>query len=264
LDIILDTDGSLVAEFDRPLVGGTLCSPRVAAEVANVTTRVVHIAAARFIENSVLSHGIGQACVSGLLDITNLQIAGAEVLVLGYEAIGEGVARYANAYGARVIVCEDDPIRAVKARMDGHLVMAIDEALPKTRVVFNTRQEGDGLNLGQIESLPNGAFLCSAISDEGVSPFAGLQSLAPGREIRDFVTQHDLPSGRDVKLVCGGMALHNKAARGLPLEFADILMAAQLWSIAQFINPECSLPPGLQPLSSHIEEALAEAFLDIG
>ncbi|MEO1220205.1 MAG: hypothetical protein AAFY42_02485 [Pseudomonadota bacterium] len=261
-DILLDTDGALLAEYDQPLLGGTVATPNIAKQLTDASAPVVHIAASRLLENCALSHGVGQACVSGFLDITNLQIAGAQILVLGYEAVGEGVAHYAAAYGARVIVCEEDPVRLVKANMDGHSVSSLEAAIPKAAAVFNTRFEGAGLSMAQLKRLPSGAFLCSATAHESALPLARLEALAPGKEVREFVTQHDLPSGGSVKLVCGGLALQHDSALGLPLEYADIMIAAQLHAIMQIAEPECNLRQGIHPLPKEVEDALASAFLE--
>ena len=44
-------------------------------------------------------YGTGQSCVMALLDITNLQLAGRLVMVVGYGWVGQGVARHAAALG---------------------------------------------------------------------------------------------------------------------------------------------------------------------
>ena len=49
---------------------------------------------------------------------TNLVVAGKTVVVAGYGWCGKGVAMRAKGLGARVIVCEVDPIRALEALMD--------------------------------------------------------------------------------------------------------------------------------------------------
>jgi len=81
-------------------------------------------------------YGTGQSCVMALLDITNLQLAGRLVMVVGYGWVGQGVARHAAALGARVIVSEIDAVKALQALHDGHRVQSLSDAAPDVEIVF--------------------------------------------------------------------------------------------------------------------------------
>ncbi len=67
--------------------------------------------------------GAGQSVLDGIVRATNLLLAGQTVVVLGYGWTGRGVALRAHGFGASVIVCEVDPLRALEARMEGFQVM---------------------------------------------------------------------------------------------------------------------------------------------
>ena len=73
-------------------------------------------------------YGTGESVWSGIMRTTNLVVAGKAVVVLGYGWCGKGVAMRARGLGARVIVCEIDPIKAIEALMDGYQVMGSEEA----------------------------------------------------------------------------------------------------------------------------------------
>ena len=68
-------------------------------------------------------YGTGQSTIDGILRATNVLLAGAVVVVVGYGWTGKGIALRAHGLGASVIVCEVDPIRALEARMEGFQVM---------------------------------------------------------------------------------------------------------------------------------------------
>jgi len=191
-DILLDSNGDLLSAFSRQMQGGTIANSTFARK-PKLLAPAIHIGASPLIE-LCSHHGIGQACVSGFLDITNLQVAGSQVLVLGYTAIGQGIAKYARAYGGRVIVCESDPVLSVKARIDGHQVSGLERALPQAKVVFAARELGRGLSMAQIKQLPRGAFLCSASTSSEAFPVKELQEVTPGKVVRDHVTQRILTS----------------------------------------------------------------------
>ena len=254
-DIVLDTRGEHLSD---DLKGATLL-----ASTISITPPVpaIHIGASPLIELCALTHGIGQACVSGFLDITNLQIAGSYVLVIGYGAAGQGVAKYASSYGARVIVSDPDPAHALHARLDGHLTSDLASALPQAAVVFHASESCPSLTLKHVEMLPDGAFLCSAADNPAAFPLADLERQAPGKIIRDHVTRHALTTGANVKLVCKGKALHAQTGHGIPSEYADLQVAAELYAIRELTSPDCSLAPGLHLLAEEIERKLASAFL---
>ena len=60
-------------------------------------------------------------------------LAGRVFVVGGYGWCGRGLASRARGMGARVVVTEVDPLRALEATMDGFEVMPMAEAAPKRR-----------------------------------------------------------------------------------------------------------------------------------
>lgn len=73
-------------------------------------------------------YGTGQSVFDGINRTTNLIVAGKYVVVAGYGWCGKGVAMRAKGLGAKVIVTEVDPIKAIEAVMDGFDVMPMNEA----------------------------------------------------------------------------------------------------------------------------------------
>jgi adenosylhomocysteinase len=73
-------------------------------------------------------YGTGQSTIDGILRATNVLLAGLHVVIAGYGWCGRGVAMRAKGAGAKVIVCEVDPLRALEAVMDGYEVMPLAQA----------------------------------------------------------------------------------------------------------------------------------------
>jgi adenosylhomocysteinase len=73
-------------------------------------------------------YGTGQSVWDGINRTTNLIVAGKYVVVSGYGWCGKGVAMRAKGLGAKIIVTETDPVRALEAVMDGFEVMPMAEA----------------------------------------------------------------------------------------------------------------------------------------
>ena len=73
-------------------------------------------------------HGTGESALTAIMVTTNVLIAGKHVVVAGYGYCGRGLARKLHGLGARVIVTEIDPRRALEAYMDGFTIMPMDKA----------------------------------------------------------------------------------------------------------------------------------------
>jgi adenosylhomocysteinase len=60
-------------------------------------------------------YGTGQSTIDGILRATNRLIAGSVVVVAGYGWCSRGIAMRAKGHGARVIVTEINPLKALEA-----------------------------------------------------------------------------------------------------------------------------------------------------
>src|SRR3989338_3293060 len=74
-------------------------------------------------------YGTGQSTVDGIVRATNILLAGTSFVVCGYGWCGKGVALRASGMGARVVVVEVNPIRALEAVMDGYDVLPMSDAV---------------------------------------------------------------------------------------------------------------------------------------
>lgn len=259
-DIVLDQDGALLAALGNGAKGGTIAGLAVHPDCEEIDCPVIHLGASELIR-LITANGCGQATVSGFLDITNLQIAGGKVLVIGYGPIAQGAARYARGYGAKVIVAEADPVKALKATLDGCEVADPHDISAKPMLVINALEHGAALTMAQLERLPSGVFLCSATANLDAFPLSELRSAPRVMAMRDHVKEHTLASGHKVRLVCEGLPISTALERWLPLEYADVLFAAQLCSIAAIVDPDSKGQPGVTRLAHAIEEDLAAQFV---
>ena len=82
-------------------------------------------------------YGTGQSTLDGITRATNILWAGKNVVIAGYGWCGKGVAMRARGLGAKTIVTEIDPLRALEATMDGHHVMTMDEGREDRRYLHH-------------------------------------------------------------------------------------------------------------------------------
>src|SRR3990172_8554099 len=73
-------------------------------------------------------YGTGQSALDGIMTATNLLIGGKTFVVAGYGWCGRGIATRARGIGARVVVTEVDPVKAIEAAMDGFEVLPMSKA----------------------------------------------------------------------------------------------------------------------------------------
>lgn len=206
-------------------------------------------------------YGTGQSCVMAMLDITNLQIAGRYVVVVGYGWVGRGVAKYAAAMGARVIVTEIDPIKALQALHDGYRVSSLASAAPKAEVIFASTGIRGAVPQEILHLLPDGAIICTAGGGPYELPMEALNALGTARVIRQAVTEYRLPSGRVVRVLGDGECINCSDAEGNPIEIMDLSLALQALAVEQIIVEAHNWQPGVYPISVASQEEVARIRL---
>ena len=107
-------------------------------------------------------HGTGQSALDGILRATNVLLAGRRLVVIGFGACGRGVALRAKGAGAKVIVCEVDPLRALEAAMEGYEVMPAAEAAAVGDVFVTVTGNRHVLGTEHFAAMGDGAIVCNA------------------------------------------------------------------------------------------------------
>jgi adenosylhomocysteinase len=202
-------------------------------------------------------YGTGQSCVMAFLDITNLQLAGREVLIIGYGWVGKGVAAHAAALGARVTVAELDPIKALQATHDGFAVKSVELAAPATEVVFAATGIAGVVTETHLHKLPDGAFLCTAGGGDYELPMDYLRALGTSKDVRHGVTEHTLPAGTRIRVLADGHCINCSGGEGNPIEVMDLSLSLQAIAVEELAGDGERRPPGLYPISDAAERDVA-------
>lgn len=206
-------------------------------------------------------YGTGQSCVMALLDLTNLQIAGRKVLVIGYGWVGKGVAQHATALGARVTVAEIDPIKALQAQHDGHAVSSIQAAAPDCEVVFASTGIAGALTEAHVADMPSGVVLCTAGGGDFELPMDFLRAQSEARNLRDQIDEYQLKNGCSVIVVSDGHCINCTGGEGNPIEVMDLSLALQACAVETLTQTDGKLEPGLHPIARDIETRIASQRL---
>ena len=180
-------------------------------------------------------YGTGESVWSGIMRTTNLVVAGKTVVVLGYGWCGKGVAMRARGLGARVIVCEFDPVKAIEACMDGYQVLSSEQAAALGDIFITVTGCRDVLCRSHFEKMKNGAVLANAGHFDVEINLHDLGDLAQERRTaRHNIEQFTLTGGRKIYLL-GGDAWSTAAGDGHPTEIMDMSFAIQALS-ARYIR----------------------------
>ncbi|HSL00975.1 MAG TPA: adenosylhomocysteinase [Rubrobacteraceae bacterium] len=209
-------------------------------------------------------YGTGQSTLAAIMHNTNLMIGGKRLVVLGYGWCGKGIARYAAGLGARVTVCEVDPVRGLEAYSDGFDVMPALEAAGIGEIFITATGSRDVLTGPHFERMRDGAILANAGAVDDEIDVEGLRETASGvREVRRNVEEFALDGGRRLHLVGGGMVVNLTAGDGHPIEIMDLTFAIQALCVHHLANEYASMENVVYLLPKEIDDGIARTKLEV-
>ncbi|MEE9200097.1 MAG: adenosylhomocysteinase [Candidatus Brocadiales bacterium] len=185
-------------------------------------------------------YGTGQSTLDGIIRATNMLLAGKTVVVVGYGWCGRGVAMRARGMGAKVVVTEIDPIRALEATMDGFWVMPMDEAAKIGNLFCTLTGDIHVIRKEHFQMMKDGAVVCNSGHFNVEIDIDGLKELTAKKapESRKFVDGFVLKNGRTIYLLAEGRLINLAAAEGHPACVMDMSFAVQ--SLAtEYIKNNC-------------------------
>jgi adenosylhomocysteinase len=182
-------------------------------------------------------YGTGQSAWTAITHLTNLNIAGKCIVVVGYGWVGKGISARAKGLGAEVIVTEVDPWKALEARMEGCRVMPIIEAAALGDYFITTTGNKDVIRLEHIEKMHNGAFLANAGHFDFEIDIAALKQNAKSYKIvRDEVEEYELKNGNKIYVLAGGGIINIAGGLGHAADIMDMSFSVQLGCIHYFLT----------------------------
>ena len=207
-------------------------------------------------------YGTGQSVWDGIMRTTNLIVAGKVVVVSGYGWCGKGVSLRAKGLGAKVIVTETDPVRALEAVMDGFQVMPMAEAAKLGDMFITVTGCSGVITAEHFESMKDGAILTNAGHFDVEVDMAGLNALAVEKyEARHNIQGYVLPNGKSLFTIAEGRLVNLAAGDGHPAEIMDMSFAIQALSAEYLAKHRTELVPGVISVPRELDEAVARRKL---
>ena len=209
-------------------------------------------------------YGTGQSTIDGILRATNVLLAGKRFVIAGYGHCGRGLANRARGMGAHVIITEVNPVKALKAVMDGFEVMPMGEAA-EVGDIFVTASGNKNVIRGEhYKRMKSGAILANTGHFNVEIDIKELEGMAKGRlKMRDFVDEYTLRDGRKIYLLADGRLVNLAAAEGHPSEVMDMSFANQALAVEYILKNSKRLKAKVYDVPKEIDSAIAKLKLDV-
>ena len=207
-------------------------------------------------------YGTGQSTIDGILRATNILLAGINFVIAGYGWCGRGIAMRAEGEGAKVIICEVDPLRALEAVMDGFQVMPLTEAAKIGDVFVTATGDRDVINRAHFSRMKDGAVVANSGHFNVEIDIPTLAKMSQKkRKIRDFVEEYSLKNGRKIYLLAEGRLINLSAAEGHPATVMDMSFANQALSVLYLNKKGKSLQNEVYGVPEKIDNEIARLKL---
>jgi adenosylhomocysteinase len=240
-----------VLRLRRMAAEGTLAFPVIAASDTPVT---------RIMDNT---HGTAQSVIDGLLRASGVLLAGKTVVIAGFGACGSGIAESARALGARVVVTEVDPVRALDAVLRGFRVLPVAEAAPLGEVFITATGSTEVITAEHFAVMRDGAILANAGHFDVEIDVRALAAMAVAvdTDVRPHADAYEFPDGRRLLLLAEGRVVNLVAADGHPPEVMDLAFGIEALALARLAGSAEHLAPGVHRVAPDIDAEAARLVL---
>lgn len=207
-------------------------------------------------------YGTGQSTLDGIMNSTNLIIAGKTVVVAGYGWCGKGIAMRAKGMGALVIVTEIDPVKAIEAAMDGFRVMTMDEAAPLGDLFITVTGCADVIRKRHFEVMKDGVLLANSGHFDVEINKTELEALSCDiSERKPNIVGYRLKNGKTLNLLAEGRLVNLAAGNGHPAEIMDMSFAVQAKSLEYLVKHPDMLEKKVYQVPREIDNEVASIKL---
>lgn len=207
-------------------------------------------------------YGTGQSTVDGLLRSTNILISGKNVVICGYGWCGKGIAQRFRGMGAKVIIVEVDPVKALEATMDGFYVMPIKEASKIGDVFITATGNTSVITMKEINRMKDGVILGnSGHFNVEIQMDEIERNKKSKRKIRNGLFEYNLKNGKKIYILGEGRLMNLACAEGHPPDVMDMSFSNQFLSIKYLIeNPNLEI--NVYDVPEEIDKEVAKLKLE--
>ena len=206
--------------------------------------------------------GTGQGIISAIVGM-HILFAGKVCVIAGYGHCSSGMALRARGLGAKVIVTEVDPIKALQATFAGYEVAPMDEAIKKADIILTATGCKDVVSKRHFDKLKDGCILANLGHFDVEIATKDLYNYAVSkRQIRPDVEELVLPNGNKIYLLAQGRLANLVLAEGHPSEVMDMSFSLQSLISEYIVKNKNNLKPGIIPIPTEIDNLVGKLKLD--
>jgi adenosylhomocysteinase len=208
-------------------------------------------------------YGTGQSTADGIIRATNVLFAGRTVVVAGYGWCGRGFAGRARGLGARVIVTEVNPIKALEAAMDGFEVMPMRKAAAVGDVFCTLTGDINVLAKEHFAAMKDGAVLANSGHFNVEIDLETLAKTAAEvrKDVRPNVDEFRMKDGRSLFVLAEGRLVNLAAAEGHPAAVMDMSFATQALGTEYMLKQQGKLAPEVHDVPVEVEDYVSRLKL---
>lgn len=208
-------------------------------------------------------YGCRESLADGIKRATDTMVAGKTIVVAGFGDVGKGSAASMRGFGARVLICEVDPICALQAAMEGYQVTTMEEAAPEADIFVTATGCCDIITEKHFQKMKNNAIVCNIGHFDLEIDMAWLNKNSKRREIKPQVDIHMLKNGKQVIVLAQGRLVNLGCATGHPSFVMSNSFSNQvLAQMELFSNRDKYQEIDVYRLPKHLDEKVAALHLE--
>jgi len=207
-------------------------------------------------------YGTGQSTLDGIIRATNILLAGKTFTVVGYGWCGRGITMRAKGHGAKIVVTEVDPLKALEATMDGFQVMPLLEAARRSDFIITATGDKHVVDKAHMEVMKDGCVMANSGHFNVEINIPALEAMSVKQQRpRDSVEEYELADGRRLYLLAEGRLVNLAAAEGHPSAVMDMSFANQVLSAVYLAGLDHKLDNCVHKVPTELDQEVARLKL---
>jgi adenosylhomocysteinase len=166
--------------------------------------------------------------------------------------------------GAKVIVTEVDPVKALEAAMEGYMVMPMEEAAKVGDLFITVTGNTSVIRAEHANLMKQGAMVCNSGHFDVEIDLKGMakETKEIKKNVRNFVDEYVMKNGRSIYVLAEGRLVNLAAAEGHPACVMDMSFATQALASEFLVKEKAKLGKKVYNVPTEIENWVANLKLD--
>lgn len=270
-DVIMDDGADLVSELHKNRLNQI---PEIKGSTEETTTGVIRLQSLAksgkllfpviAVNESKTKHmfdnryGTGQSTLDGIVRATNKLLAGSVFVVAGFGWCGKGLAMRARGMGAKVIVTEIDPVKALEASMEGFDVMPMKDAVKNADFICTVTGNKHILREEHFKTMKDGCIISNSGHFDIEIDLVALKKMSKKvSNVRPFNEEYTLANGKKIYVIAEGRLVNLGSAEGHPSSVMDMSFANQALAGEMIVKNHSKLSKDVHVLPVELDTRIA-------